>query len=268
MSQRFAVIGNPIDHSLSPIIHQYFAKQTQIDLVYEKMSTEASYFKSQVSNFFDDNGKGLNITSPFKQNAYEMAAIHSERCTQARAANTLWLKENQLCADNTDGIGLIRDLTRYVSLSGKRVLIFGAGGATRGIIHPLLEENLADVVIANRSLVNVFEFSKAFVDIKCITMQDIEGDFDIIINATSANLLEEFIAFPALCFSKQPFCYDLSYTQQNQTPFVQYARALGCLAVDGLGMLVEQAAEAFFIWHGIRPSTHQIIDFLRKPSKS
>lgn len=258
---RFAVVGNPIDHSLSPVIHHYFAAQTQINLTYEKIKAEVSSFEGQVSNFFAQEGKGLNITSPFKQTAYRMAQEHSARCERAGAANTLWMKENQLQADNTDGIGLIRDLSRHISLAGKRVLILGAGGAAHGIIHPLLEKNLADLVIANRTLVTLQE-------IKCVSLHAIVGVFDLVINATSINTIEDFAAVPPSCFSQQPFCYDLSYKHQKTTPFVQYVNGLDCPAIDGLGMLVEQAAESFFIWHGIMPKTQGILDALRSTKQN
>jgi shikimate dehydrogenase len=245
---RFAVVGNPIDHSLSPLIHQYFATQTQIHLTYEKMKVQASSFEEQVSNFFIQGGKGLNITSPFKQNAYRMAATHSSRCQRAGSANTLWMKGGLLQADNTDGVGLIRDISRYIDLTEKRVLILGAGGAARGIIYPLLENKVADLVVANRTLVEIPQ-------IQCVRIQEISGVFDLIINATSIRTIEEFAALPTPCFSEQPFCYDLSYKEEKITPFVQYANRLDCPAMDGLGMLVEQAAESFFIWHGIKPET-------------
>ncbi len=258
---RFAVVGNPIDHSLSPVIHHHFATQTQINLTYEKIKAEASSFVEQVSNFFEQNGKGLNITLPFKQRAYSLAQEHSERCKRAGAANTLWMKDNLLHADNTDGIGLIRDLSRHVSLAGKRVLILGAGGAARGIIHPLLEKNLAELVVANRTLVNTL-------GTPCVRPQEITGVFDLIINATSISTIEDFNLFPTSCFSQQPFCYDLSYKHQKTTPFVQYVKGLDCPAIDGLGMLVKQAAESFFIWHGIMPKTQEILDTLRNTKQN
>jgi shikimate dehydrogenase len=263
VAQRFAVVGNPIDHSLSPVIHQQFAKQTNIHLTYQKIKADESSFEQQITTFFAQDGHGLNITLPFKQHAYALAAHASERCHLAQAANTLWMQAGQLYADNTDGIGLIRDLCRYLPLSGKRVLILGAGGATRGIVHPLWANNLAALVLANRTAAKAEALQQICPQIKCVGLDELNEAFDLIINATSASLTGGFIALPESCFSTQPLCYDLSYKQGKATAFLHYARARDCLAVDGLGMLVEQAAEAFFIWHGIRPATQDVLSFLR-----
>ncbi|MCE0722266.1 MULTISPECIES: shikimate dehydrogenase [Legionella] len=263
MSQRFAVIGNPIVHSLSPVIHQCFAKQMNVRLTYEKIKADNSSFEKQVSDFFSQDGKGMNVTLPFKQRAFTMAQQHSARCKKAGAANTLWMQANQLHADNTDGVGLIRDLHRHIFVKGKRVLILGAGGAARGIVYPLLENHPAELIIANRTPAKAEEFQRAFPQTRCLSLNEIEGQFDIVINATSASLAGEFVALPAACMAAKPFCYDLSYKQNGITAFVQYARELDCEAVDGLGMLVEQAAEAFFIWHGMMPETQEILTFLR-----
>ncbi|MBI2786820.1 MAG: shikimate dehydrogenase [Legionella longbeachae] len=263
MSCRFAVIGNPITHSLSPVIHHYFAKQMDVQLIYEKIKADEQSFEWQVSDFFAQNGKGLNITLPFKQNAFSMAAQSTFRCKQAGAANTLWMEGNQLHADNTDGIGFIRDLNRYIRVQDKRILILGAGGATRGLIYPILENNPAALIVANRTLAKAEELQIAFPQIKCIGLHEITGTFDVVINATSASFSGEVVTVPRECMSTKPFCYDLSYSQDGSTHFVQYARDSGCEAVDGLGMLVEQAAEAFFIWHGLMPETKEVLRFLR-----
>ncbi|MCW8417312.1 shikimate dehydrogenase [Fluoribacter dumoffii] len=263
MSQRFAVIGNPVAHSLSPIIHQRFAKQLNVQLTYEKIKADEQSFERLVSDFFAQAGKGLNVTLPFKQRAFEMAQQCSVRCQKASAANTLWIKDNQLHADNTDGIGFIRDLNRYFSVADKRVLILGAGGAARGIVHPLLDQHPLELIVANRTLAKTKEFQGAFPQTKCISFNEIKGQFDLVINATSASLVGEFVGLPAGCMSTKPFCYDLAYKQHAPTVFVQYAQESGCQAADGLGMLVEQAAEAFFIWHRIMPATEEVLTFLR-----
>ncbi|MCW8445016.1 shikimate dehydrogenase [Fluoribacter gormanii] len=263
MNQRFAVIGNPIAHSLSPIIHQCFAKQVNVRLTYEKIKGEDSTFEQQVSDFFTVDGKGLNVTVPFKQRAFVMAQHCSARCTKAGAANTLWMEANQLHADNTDGVGFIRDLHRYISVENKRVLMLGAGGAARGIVYPILENHPAELIIANRTVAKAEAFQRAFPQTKCVNLHEVDGPFDLVINATSASLAGEFVTLPAECMSGKPFCYDLSYKQNESTAFVQYARGLGCQAVDGLGMLVEQAAESFFIWHGIMPETEEVLALLR-----
>jgi shikimate dehydrogenase len=192
-----------------------------------------------------------------------MAQQRSDRCKQAGAANTLWIQENQLHADNTDGIGFIRDLSRYLSVQKMRVLILGAGGVARGIIAPLLENHSAELFVANRTLERAEALQRAFPQIRCIHLNEVAGRFDLVVNATSASMAGEFVALPAECMSTKPFCYDLSYKQEGDTPFVHYARGLGCEAVDGLGMLVEQAAEAFFIWHGIMPDTKEVLALYR-----
>ena len=266
MSHRYAVVGNPVAHSLSPVIHQYFAQQTNTNLTYEKIKAEEHSFEAQVTDFFIQGGKGLNITLPFKQRAFAMAQHHTARCQLAGAANTLWMKENQLHADNTDGIGFIRDVTRYLPLQGKRVLILGAGGATRGIIPPLLEQHLAKLVIANRTLTKAQELQHLFPQINCMGLDKITDEFDLVIHATSATWSGESITLPDTCLLKKPLCYDLSYRQHEATAFVSDSQKAGCAAVDGLGMLVEQAAEAFFIWHGVMPEVSELMRLLREES--
>ncbi|WP_058534436.1 shikimate dehydrogenase [Legionella saoudiensis] len=263
MFQHFAVMGNPIDHSLSPIIHQYFAKQAGIQLTYAKIKAEEQSFEQQLTDFFHQQGVGVNVTLPFKQRAFAMAQQTTERCKQAGAANTLWMDANQLCADNTDGVGLIRDLHHHIDLPGKRVAILGAGGAVRGIIHPLLQNKLAELVIVNRTLAKGMELQQLFPEIQVLSINELAGAFDLIINATSASLAGELPSLPHECFANKPFFYDLSYKKQEDTVFVHYAKEMGCRAVDGLGMLVEQAAEAFFIWHGFKPETKTVLELLR-----
>ena len=264
MFQRFAVIGNPIMHSLSPIIHQYFAQQTHIKINYEKVEGNEQRFEQQVSDFFTQGGKGLNVTLPFKQRAFAMAQKSTARCLLAGAANTLWMQEGQLNADNTDGIGLIRDLTRYVELPGKDILILGAGGAARGIIHPLLAIKPRSLTIANRTLEKTIELQNDFPQVTYCGLDNVSGVFDLIINATSASLEGRVISLPQQVMSQKPFCYDLAYNQKKATPFVAYTKSLGCDAFDGIGMLVEQAAEAFFIWNKVMPDTEKVLELLAK----
>ncbi len=262
VSNRFAVIGNPIAHSLSPVIHQYFAEQTHLQLTYEKIKADEQNFDQLIFDFFTQGGKGLNITLPFKQRAFSLAEIKSPRCTIAGAANTLFMKNNQLCADNTDGTGLIRDLERYVHVQGKKILILGAGGAVRGIVNPLLEAKPESIVIANRTIEKAIELQAVFPEVKCSGL-DLIGEYDLVINATSASLDGQSIVLPTETLVKKPFCYDLAYKQNEDTAFVAYAKRMRCDAVDGLGMLVEQAAEAFFIWHGVMPLTQPVLERLR-----
>lgn len=264
MTNHFAVMGNPIAHSLSPFIHQQFAEQTGIRLSYEKILVPEGDFETCVAQFFTQGGKGLNITLPFKPRAFAMAAVAKLRAQQAKAANTLWMQEGQLHADNTDGIGLIRDLSHYLNLADKQVLILGAGGAARGIINPLLEAGIAQLVIVNRSEDNAKRLKADFAQIKCSSLSELTGHFDLIINATSASLAEEKLQLAPSLLKSTTVCYDLAYNLQAHTPFVEWAHEQKIAGVDGLGMLVEQAAEAFLIWHGLRPDARAVLHQLRK----
>lgn len=262
--KRFAVVGNPIAHSVSPVIHQHFAEQCTISLSYEKMLGDDSLFEEQITNFFAREGAGLNITLPYKQRAFALASHATERCKCAGAANTLWMSNSQLHADNTDGIGLVRDLMRYMELDGKRILVLGGGGAARGIIYPLLEMNPASLTVAIRSIEKADELQYTFPEIDIIGLNQLNSRFDLVINATSASLSGDTLELPETLISHHPFCYDLSYKLKEDTSFVHYAKRQGCEAVDGLGMLVEQAAESFFIWNGVLPETKAILDLLRQ----
>lgn len=259
----FAVIGNPIEHSVSPLIHGYFAQQLGFSLLYEKIKGDEFGFEQQVLSFFKQGGCGLNVTLPFKPRAFALAAEPTLRCQLAGAANTLWMQENKLYADNTDGIGLVRDLSQIMELRGKRVLILGAGGAARGIIHPLLENQLSSLTLAARTLEKANRILSEFPQIKVVPFNELKGTFDLIINATSASLDGQALVLPEMIMNQQPFCYDLAYDLRQDTAFVQYALSCSCQAMDGLGMLVEQAAEAFYIWHGVRPKTESILQQLR-----
>lgn len=249
------VMGAPIAHSLSPRIHAQFAAQTGCDVVYERCLLDEAHFEQQVRDFFAAGGTGLNITSPGKERAFAMADVKTSRCAAARAANTLWMNSvGQLCADNTDGVGLIRDLNHHgIKLADARILVLGAGGGARGILPALLDEIPCRVVVANRTpsrgqaLVQALESTKlGFMPWDAVT-----GSFDLILNATSMSCG----LFEGSSLSGNPLCYDLNYAASGLTPFVAWAKNAGFQAVDGLGMLVEQAAEAFFVWHGVRPDT-------------
>lgn len=259
-----AVIGNPIEHSLSPLIHHFFAKQFNMQLNYIKIQGEEASFAQQVAAFFQTQGKGLNITLPFKQKAYALADVVSERCKQAEAANTLWQVNNQIYADNTDGVGLIRDLSRHMTLVHSKILILGAGGAARGIIHPLLEKEPYQITVANRSQEPLQALQKVISSIQCTLLTEVKGTFDLIINATSAGVKGESFSLPHEIMRSHPFCYDLSYHSKSSTAFVAYAKQLGCNAIDGLGMLVEQAAESFFLWHGRMPDSAAVLKHLTR----
>lgn len=260
--KRFAVIGKPIEHSLSPFIHQSFGKQLGIELTYEKIEGDEQGFEQQVGEFFSQNGKGLNVTQPFKQRAFAMAHQHTLRCRKAEAANTLWMQEGTLWADNTDGIGLIRALKPYLSVYHKTILIVGAGGASRGIIPPLLDNWPLQLVVANRSQDTLKRLIRDFPRVIGVELSQLSGAFDLLINATSSSLKGESLDLPRDCFKTKPFCCDLAYNQTAPTPFVAYAKTLGCEAIDGLGMLVEQAAEAFCVWNGIMPDVKPVLNAL------
>ncbi|ASQ44833.1 shikimate dehydrogenase [Legionella clemsonensis] len=263
MQNHFAVMGNPIAHSLSPFIHQQFAKQTQLSLIYEKKLVAEDCFELQVSNFFAQGGKGLNITLPFKERAFAMAKKRTARCLQAKAANTLWMQDDILCADNTDGIGLIKDLSRYIPLTDKKVLVLGAGGAARGIIGPLLDSGISQLTLANRTIERAEILHREFQTLSYCSFNELKGQFDLIINATSASLGKEALKLPLNILQPTTYCYDLAYNIQEATSFVKWAQTHQCKGIDGLGMLVEQAAEAFFIWHGVRVKTEVVLAKLR-----
>jgi shikimate dehydrogenase len=247
--KHFAVIGNPIDHSLSPKIHQQFAAQLGLSLTYEKILTNEHEFSTTVSHFFDQGGTGLNITMPFKTQAFNLAKIRTPRCQQAKAANTLWMDKGILHADTTDGVGIISDLSHHLTLNGKQVLVLGAGGASRSIIGPLLAANIAGLTLVNRTAARAEAVQIDFPQIKVSALTDLNASYDLIINTASTS----FSTFPPGLLAPSTLCYDLAYNIHEPTPFVTWARQQGCAAVDGLGMLLEQAAESFFIWHGARP---------------
>jgi len=261
---RFAVVGNPVGHSLSPVIHAKFARELNMSISYEKILSSEQLFERQVTDFFDEGGQGLNITSPFKQRAFALADERTPRCLSAKAANTLWREGTRLFADNTDGIGFIRDIARYITLNQQSVLLLGAGGAARGILGELLSSTVASVTVVNRTAAHLALLMQDFPEVIPGEFETLEGVFDIIINATSMSLHNEHAWVPASIIQQASFCYDLAYLTHGCTLFVQDALSLGCAAMDGLGMLVEQAAESFYIWHGIRPKTDGILEQLRK----
>lgn len=253
---QYAVIGNPIAHSLSPVIHQNFAEQTGILLHYDKIEAPVALFEQYVIDFFKrQEAKGLNITQPFKERAFAMAQIKSARCLQAGAANTLWMADGMLHADNTDGIGLIRDLNHYIDLTHKTIVLLGAGGAARGIIGELLKARPARLIVSNRSEDKAHALKINFPEIHTCGFQSLTEQYDIIINATSASLQNNPLNLPKTILTNHPFCFDLAYSKDKMTPFVEWAKSQGSLAVDGLGMLIEQAAEAFLVWHGVTVNT-------------
>lgn len=265
-NKRFAVVGKPVAHSLSPQIHQYFAQQFACSLTYERIHVEAHDFESWVISFFASGGAGLNITLPYKQKAFAMASHTTARCRSAGAANVLLLQGDSLCADNTDGVGLVRDLAHHITLAQARILILGAGGAARGIIPPLLAATSHKITLANRSVEAINQLRQDFPQVDCCCLSEVSGGFDLVLNATSSSVNGEPLMLPEAALSTVPFCYDLSYQLDQVTPFVAYAKARGCPAVDGLGMLIEQAAESYYLWHGVRPNTGGLLELLSQSS--
>jgi shikimate dehydrogenase len=269
MTDRYAVIGNPIAHSKSPAIHAAFARQCGQDMAYEAILAPLEGFRAAVEAFRQAGGRGMNVTVPFKLEALELADKPTERARQAGAVNTLRFEAGGVFGDNTDGTGLVRDIREElgIALRGKRVLILGAGGAARGVVLPLLEEQPAQLAIANRSVDKARTLKTEFASSGELVVGGFTdfaaGNFDVVINATSASLGGEELALPAGLFAPDSLAYDMVYGK-GTTPFMATARRQGAARVaDGLGMLVAQAAESFFIWRGVRPETAPVLRMLR-----
>ncbi len=266
----YAVIGKPVTHSKSPLIHTLFAQQSGQALVYEAIEVDEDKFEAFVADFFSKQGAGLNITVPYKEKAFALVNRCSPRATLAKAVNTLFLdEENKLYGDNTDGWGLVTDikLNHGFSIKAKRILILGAGGAVRGALGALVAEHPSSISIANRTLSRAeqlcHEFAH-FAELTAHTYQTIGSQqFDLIINGTSLGLSGEIPPINPELIAADACCYDMMYGDSD-TAFVSWAKKQGAaLCLDGLGMLVEQAAEAFTIWHGTRPDTASVIAHLR-----
>ena len=267
----YAVAGHPIAHSQSPFIHRLFAEQTGEVLRYCAMDIPAEDFHNAVTQFRSEGGRGLNLTLPLKELARDYADVCSERVERSGAANTLvFNRDGRACAENTDGLGLIRDLTVNlgVRLAGQRVLLIGAGGAARGVLSPLLDEGPEQLVIANRTRARAEQLRGEFSHRKSLTSIAFEsidrGRFQVVINATSASLQGQTLPIGERTFASGACCYDMLYSH-HPTAFLQYAGQFGDLRLcDGRGMLVEQAAESFLIWRGVRPQTESVITELGK----
>jgi shikimate dehydrogenase len=269
MSDLYCVFGNPVAHSKSPAIHAAFAAVTGQDLTYEARLAAVDGFQQAISEFVAAGGKGANVTVPFKEEAFRLATRLSERAARAGAVNTLAFDGGEIFGDNTDGAGLVRDIKHNLgfSLAGKRILLLGAGGASRGVIAPLLADKPASLFIANRSADKAIALAQAFVDIAAVDAgnfaKTVGQSFDLVINATSASLAGESLPLPPGLFVPGSLAYDMMYGK-GETPFLALAREQGAAQrADGLGMLVEQAAEAFFVWRGVRPATAQVLADLR-----
>lgn len=273
-SEKFAVFGHPISHSKSPVIHQQFAKQFGLDIQYDAVDVATGEFENTVNEFARAGGKGLNITVPYKLEAWLLADTRSERAELAGAVNTLMFEtdnngELKIFGDNTDGIGLVTDIRNnyQVEIKNKKVLVLGAGGAVRGVLAPLLDCQPQVLVLANRTVSKAEALLEIFShkgNIKTTGFNDLAGQqFDLVINGTAASLKGEVPPLPETIFTKNALAYDMMYGAKP-TPFMAWAKNHSAAKqVDGLGMLVEQAGESFYIWLGKRPDTGPVISRLR-----
>jgi len=276
MTDKYAVIGNPIGHSKSPLIHKAFAKQTNQDISYERILAPLDGFEATVQDLISKGYKGVNVTVPFKFEAFNLAQKLSRRAIDAGAANTLSFNQ-EICADNTDGAGIVRDIESNldIKIADKHVLLLGAGGAAEGVLHPILEAKPELMVIANRSLDKALNMVKkvemqqghTVTTLTASTFEDLKShQFDIIINATSTGLTDTALPIHNSIFTKGCLAYDMMYGRE--TPFMKQARENGAQVADGLGMLVEQAAETFYIWRGVRPETQSVMQLIRNLPKA
>lgn len=271
MTDRYAVIGNPVAHSKSPQIHAAFALAEHQAMSYERLLAPLDGFATAVHAFVEAGGRGLNVTLPFKQEAYALATTLTERARTAGAVNTLRFDADGVLGDNTDGIGVTRDLVDNlgVVLRGRDVLILGAGGATRGIVAPLLAHGPRTLTIANRTVDKAYALAADFValgEVRAASAAALDGRrFDVVIHATSAGVRgEDPVAWPTALFAPDAMAYDLAYAD-GPTPFLRWAQSHGAArTADGLGMLVEQAAESFLVWRGMRPDTRTVFALLRR----
>ncbi|TQV70693.1 shikimate dehydrogenase [Exilibacterium tricleocarpae] len=270
-SDQYAVFGNPIAHSKSPQIHQWFARQTRQSITYTRQRVEEGQFESAAARFFCDGGRGLNITAPLKLNAFTYADRVTERAERAGAVNTLALQDDgSVLGDNTDGVGMVTDITANLGwdVSAKRVLILGAGGAVRGVLQPVLEQGPEQLLIANRTVAKALQLSRSFRDLGRVQVCGFEDladrQFDLVINGTAASLAGDLPPLPDDLLAADAHCYDMMYGAAP-TVFLRWARARGAVGIaDGLGMLVGQAAESFYLWRGVRPDTAPVIQLLRQ----
>ena len=277
MTDFYAVIGNPIEHSKSPVIHHAFAQLTHQDIQYERVLAPLDGFAQTVHGLISHGFKGANVTVPFKLEAFAMANRLTERAQDAGAVNTLIFDAEGIIGDNTDGVGLVRDITENigVSLKGKRILLIGAGGASEGVLHPILAAQPAMLIITNRTLDKALNMVKRveardemiYVSVQAHAFDDLQDQqFDVVINATSAGLTDSQLPLPSTIFAPNALAYDMMYGRV--TPFMAFAHEHGANVFDGLGMLIEQAAEAFYVWRGVRPDTSPVIEMFKQAQLS
>lgn len=273
-TEKFAVIGHPIGHSKSPFIHQAFARQFGKVISYEKQLAPLDGFAATVKRLQIEGYRGVNVTVPFKFEAFELSQVLSDRAKAAGAVNTLSFQDHQVSGDNTDGYGLVNDILKHWqrTIAGQKVLLLGAGGAAQGVMLPLLVQQPALLTLANRSLDKAQIMAGRFaadaqlhqVALEVKSLDALSDTFDVVINATSAGLQAEVLPISQAVFSQETLAYDMMYGRE--TPFMQQAHAAKARVADGLGMLVEQAAEAFYLWHGLRPETASVIQSFRLSS--
>lgn len=282
MTDRYCVFGNPIKHSKSPLIHEEFARQTQQGMVYTAEQAPIGGFAAAWRDFIANGGRGANVTVPFKGDAFALCETLSQRAQRAKAVNTLIVGNNShsyantnygdtTYGDTTDGIGLVRDLNYHrVPLQGKRLLIVGAGGAVRGVLEPLLAEQPQEIVVVNRTAAKAEQLAYDFADLGSVRgggFEAAEGTFDLVINGTSASLSGDLPPLSGDLFAEDAWAYDMMYGAEP-TVFLQWAEEHKAKPLDGLGMLVEQAAESFFLWRNIRPETLAVRKMLRQSLRS
>lgn len=265
----YAVIGHPVQHSLSPKIHEAFAQQTGQTLHYSRIEPPINDFIAAVQQFQREGGRGLNVTLPFKQAAYKIAQQRSATAEEAKAASVLHFRETGIYADNFDGLGLVQDLTKnhHLSLQNRRILLIGAGGAAQGILGPLCDQHPAQIILANRTAEKAVQLANLFRsrgNVKGVGLDALKNDYDLIIHATSLGHQSQSFMLPTHLVHAKTFCYDISYGKAAQ-PFLNWARAQGAQHTsDGLGMLVEHNALVFQLWFGIQPQTQPVIQLLRQ----
>lgn len=264
---QYLVYGNPIEHSRSPCIHLAFARQTEQTISYKKQFVELDGFKKAVDEFVAQGGKGANVTAPFKEQAMALCDELTERAKFSGAVNTLIIKNGKILGDTTDGVGLVNDLlANNVQLNNQRILLLGAGGAAKGVVLPILEQKVKQLTIANRTVSKAQEIVEQYEQQPlnaCSFEEANQQSFDVIINATSAGLSGYGVPIADQLITPNTACYDMTYGR-TLSPFLQKATELGAQQViDGLGMLVGQAAESFYIWRGVRPDLAEVLDFLR-----
>ncbi len=269
MNDRYVIIGNPVSHSISPLVHKQFAQQTQQALDYDLLEAPLDSFEKTLKQFVATGGKGGNITMPFKEQAFALCNQLSERARLAGAVNTFKVEDSgQLFGDNTDGIGLVNDLqNNNIVLRAKKILLLGAGGAARGAIIPLLEQQPTLLYVANRTAQKAVRLVAQFGEYGALQgggFNDIPTQpFDVVINATGASASDSVPDISSRIITPQTGCYDMYYSKERETAFVTWARNLGAqICLDGRGMVAEQAAESFYVWRGVRPDTQPVLAML------